>query len=221
MVVQSALERALSAVSEELLSWASDLGDTSGCTAVTAVRLDDSILVAHIGDSKAILCQQESQSGTPDMTPVLYLQEALSYSNISVHPPTSPDNPQSCEQLPHLFCPRCSWDKHKLAPITLNRHEPVQLTAGHVHAMELTSDHSPGRKDERKRILAAGGSVTQSSTGGAWPPSNFLLKGFAWCLSICWVSVYMMGHPWTSIQTTTCFCTWVPWPSELEVETEV
>lgn len=63
-MVQSALERVLSNVSEGLLQWASDTGDTSGCTAVTAVSVDDSFLVAHIGDSEAILCQQKSQDGS-------------------------------------------------------------------------------------------------------------------------------------------------------------
>ena len=76
-VVQGALQAVLSTVSEELLSWASDMGDTSGSTAVTAVSLDDSFLIAHIGDSRAILCQQKSQSGMPDMTPVLLSQNIL------------------------------------------------------------------------------------------------------------------------------------------------
>lgn len=69
--VQSALESVLGTVSEELLHWASESGDTSGCTAVTAVSLGNSFLVAHIGDSKAILCQQKSHEGTPHMSRLL------------------------------------------------------------------------------------------------------------------------------------------------------
>ncbi len=44
-------------------------------------------------------------------------------------------------------------------------------TAGHVSAVELTRDHSPGREDERRRILAAGGSITQNSAGCKCPLS--------------------------------------------------
>ena len=61
--MQSALESVLSTVSEDLLHWAAETGDASGCTAVTAVSLDDSFLIAHIGDSKAILCQQKTENG--------------------------------------------------------------------------------------------------------------------------------------------------------------
>ena len=85
-MVQSATERALSAVSEELLHWASRTGDTSGCTAVTAVSLDDSFLAAHIGDSKAILCQQKSQEGTPDISLILLCHKrTLSLSMSQIH----------------------------------------------------------------------------------------------------------------------------------------
>ena len=63
VTVQRALERALDLVSQELLVWASKSGDTSGCTAVIAVALGGSFVVAHIGDSRAILCQQRSEEG--------------------------------------------------------------------------------------------------------------------------------------------------------------
>ena len=61
--VQGALETAVSGVSEGLLQWASHSGDESGCTAVMAVAVDDSYLVAHVGDSRALLCQQEPGRG--------------------------------------------------------------------------------------------------------------------------------------------------------------
>ena len=51
-------------VSEGLLQWAGHSRDESGCTAVMAVTVDDSYLVAHIGDSRALLCQQEPGRGT-------------------------------------------------------------------------------------------------------------------------------------------------------------
>lgn len=53
----------MSTVSEELLQWQAKSGDTSGCTAVIACFLDDSFLVAHIGDSRAIMCQQKPEEG--------------------------------------------------------------------------------------------------------------------------------------------------------------
>ena len=53
----------MSRVSEGLLQWAGHSGDTSGCTAVMAVAVDDSYLVAHVGDSRAVLCQQEPGRG--------------------------------------------------------------------------------------------------------------------------------------------------------------
>ena len=62
--VRGALETAMSGVSKEILQWAGDSGDESGCTAVTAVAVDDSYLVAHVGDSRALLCQQEPGRGT-------------------------------------------------------------------------------------------------------------------------------------------------------------
>lgn len=63
VTVQRALERALTSVSQELLAWASKSGDASGCTAVIAVALGGSFVVAHIGDSRAILCQQRPEEG--------------------------------------------------------------------------------------------------------------------------------------------------------------
>ena len=54
----------MSRVSEGLLQWAAHSGDESGCTAVMAVAVDDSYLVAHVGDSKALLCQQKPGKGT-------------------------------------------------------------------------------------------------------------------------------------------------------------
>lgn len=50
-------------VNEELLQWAAESGDTSGCTAVIAMTIDNSYFVAHIGDSRAVLCQQNAASG--------------------------------------------------------------------------------------------------------------------------------------------------------------
>ena len=50
-------------VSEGLLQWAGHSGDESGCTGVMAVAVDGSYLVAHVGDSRALLCQQEPGRG--------------------------------------------------------------------------------------------------------------------------------------------------------------
>ena len=61
--VQRALERALDSVSQELLAWAVKSGDASGCTAVIAITLGQSFIVANLGDSRAILCQQRPEEG--------------------------------------------------------------------------------------------------------------------------------------------------------------
>ena len=65
-------------VSDDLLQWASHSGDESGCTAVMAVAVDDSYLVAHVGDSRALLCQQEPGRGAHALQ-VLCLEARMMY----------------------------------------------------------------------------------------------------------------------------------------------
>lgn len=59
LVAQKALQAAFKAVDEDSLLTARRDADPSGSTAVVALRLNCCVAVAHVGDSRAVLCQKD------------------------------------------------------------------------------------------------------------------------------------------------------------------
>lgn len=138
-----ALNAAFQIVDADMLREATLASDSSGSTAVVALRMDCCIAVAHVGDSRAMLCQRDvTNSSAPGAT---LLPPAI------VKPPL-------CSQ--HASATSNTNVIRRLYLIVLIYSVP----AG--NAVRLTDDHTPGRPNEQSRILAAGGRVTGGTAGG-------------------------------------------------------
>ncbi|XP_022640333.1 uncharacterized protein LOC106771884 isoform X5 [Vigna radiata var. radiata] len=128
-ILKEALLRAVHDIDAKFSEEASRNNFHSGSTATIVLVADDKILVANMGDSKAILCSKNFQSPkeAKDLLLKLYRQKEHDGS-VSM------------------------WDreKYKLA-------SSHGLT--HFAVKELTSDHHPDRVDERNRVETAGGQV--------------------------------------------------------------
>ncbi|GAB2282328.1 hypothetical protein Dimus_016874 [Dionaea muscipula] len=104
----------------------------SGSTATVSLIVDGQILVANIGDSKALLCSERFQSPVEAKATLLRLhRQKRSDGTISRF--------KGCD----------NWKM-----VTSNG-----LT--HLFARELTRDHRPDREDEKLRVEMAGGYVTE------------------------------------------------------------
>ncbi|KAH1060327.1 hypothetical protein GLYMA_02G144500v4 [Glycine max] len=128
-ILKEALLRAVHDIDAKFSEEASRNNLHSGSTATVVLVADDKILVANIGDSKAILCSENFQSPreAKDLLLKLYRQKEHDGS-VSV------------------------WDREKYRLVSSHG-----LT--HFAVKELTSDHHPDRDDERIRVETAGGQV--------------------------------------------------------------
>ncbi|KAI3979807.1 hypothetical protein MKX01_013902 [Papaver californicum] len=104
----------------------------SGSTATVVLIVDGQILVANIGDSKALLCSEKLQSAKEIKATLLKLLRRRR-RNGSISPTRKDENSK-----------QISYDGLK-----------------HLVVKELTTDHHPDRDDERSRVEAAGGYVVE------------------------------------------------------------
>ncbi|KAI3967008.1 hypothetical protein MKW92_046135 [Papaver armeniacum] len=104
----------------------------SGSTATVVLIADGQILVANIGDSKALLCSEKFQSAKEIKATLLKLYRRRR-RNGSISPIRKDGNNK-----------QISYDGMK-----------------HLAVKELTTDHHPDRDDERSRVEAAGGYVVE------------------------------------------------------------
>jgi serine/threonine protein phosphatase PrpC len=63
VTTHNALQAAFHNVNEEFLLKARLSGDPAGSTAVVALKLDCHIMVAHVGDSRALMCKRTVTEG--------------------------------------------------------------------------------------------------------------------------------------------------------------
>ena len=139
--LQSAVVQALHTVDTSFADLAKQHDWEAGSTAVLALLANSSLLTAHVGDSRALICQapwavRESEMAADDLT----LQAPLESTDRA---------PQSSK----LGVPPFGF--------AAAGHAPTQPPA----VRQLTEDHSPNRPGEAARIAAAGGSVTPGGPG--------------------------------------------------------
>ena len=144
--IEAALTDAFAAVDAAFLEEAELQGLNDGTTAVTAVILPQQVLIGHVGDAKALLCQQPTRSSGA------YATDAP--GRISGHA-----HMHGLQQEHH---PASGVDS---SAGTVGHHRLGQVVDHVLQAHVLTKDHWPGRPDEQARLLAAGARVTAASTG--------------------------------------------------------
>ncbi|XP_020233845.1 uncharacterized protein LOC109813954 isoform X2 [Cajanus cajan] len=128
-ILKEALLRAVHDIDAKFSEEASRNNLRSGSTATIVLVADDKILVANIGDSKAILCSENFQSPREAKDSLLKIYRQKEHDgSVSV------------------------WDREKYRLASSHG-----LT--HFAVKELTSDHHPDRDDERIRVETAGGQV--------------------------------------------------------------
>lgn len=141
--IEQAIRNAFLAVDEAILGGAGRAGDPAGSTAAVAVSIGKQFVVAHVGDSRAVLCRR-----TPGVTQACLLVFA--------------DGRHQGSALTRL--------KRVVAGVVIERRVRCRcVCAGGLDAFTLTSDHTPDRKDELERILAAGGHVFSTTKGANLP----------------------------------------------------
>lgn len=123
-----------------------------GTTAAWALIWRRELLVAWLGDSRVVLCRWEGASN-PVPDPGI---------------PCTAGGSKPGERV-GSSCTSCAG-QHNPEPVQSNRpggaatadssSAPGKIGSKRLRAVALTEDHSPGRPDERARILAAGGSVS-------------------------------------------------------------
>ncbi|KAL2323517.1 hypothetical protein Fmac_027896 [Flemingia macrophylla] len=128
-VLKEALLRAVSDIDAKFSEEASRKNLHSGSTATIVLVADDKILVANIGDSKAILCSENFQSPREAKDSLLKIYRQKEHDgSVSM------------------------WDREKYRLASSHG-------LAHFAVKELTSDHHPDRDDERIRVETAGGQV--------------------------------------------------------------
>ena len=147
----------------------------AGSTAVLALLANGSLLTAHVGDSRALICQapwavREAEMAADDFT--------------------SETPPKSTDRAPHS-------SKPGVPPFGLVAagHAPTQPAA----VCELTEDHSPDRPGEAARIAAAGGFVTpggpgEAGTEPAGAPFSRSPRARHAVWDELWLGVALLGH---------------------------
>ncbi|KAL6978568.1 protein-serine,threonine phosphatase [Sarracenia purpurea var. burkii] len=129
-VLKESLLRAVHDIDATFSKEASRDNVNSGSTATVVLIADGKILVANIGDSKALLCSEEFQSLSETRATLLRLHR----------------------QKRHIGAiPRIEYnDRFKLV---------ASNGSAYFSAKELTRDHHPDRDDERSRVEFSGGRV--------------------------------------------------------------
>lgn len=128
-IIKESILRAIHDIDKTFSEEASRRALKSGATAAVVVIADRQILVANIGDSKAILC---SESAVP--------------------PPNFMDKTWRLNMRRKRRGGK--FMNNYLGEVDLNFHEHK-----YVHVKELSYDHHPDREDEKKRVEAAGGYI--------------------------------------------------------------
>ncbi|XP_028105664.1 probable protein phosphatase 2C 51 isoform X7 [Camellia sinensis] len=131
-ILKESLLRAIRDIDATFSKEASRDNLDSGSTATVILIADDQILVANVGDSKALLCSEEFQSVSEAKATLLRLYRQRRHNGAI--PPIKYN------------------DGSKLA---------VSNGLAHFSAKELTTDHHPDRDDERSRVESAGGHVLE------------------------------------------------------------
>ncbi|KAL7198730.1 hypothetical protein ACSBR2_021101 [Camellia fascicularis] len=131
-ILKESLLRAIRDIDATFSKEASRDNLDSGSTATVILIADDQILVANVGDSKALLCSEEFQSLSEAKATLLRLYRQRRHNGAI--PPIKYN------------------DASKLA---------VSNGLAHFSAKELTTDHHPDRDDERSRVESAGGHVLE------------------------------------------------------------
>ncbi|XP_010256233.2 PREDICTED: probable protein phosphatase 2C 51 [Nelumbo nucifera] len=129
-ILKESLLRAIHDIDEKFSKEALRYNRDSGSTATVVLKVDGQILVANVGDSKALLCSEKLQSS----------QEAR--GNLSKFYRRKRQN--------GAIIPINDNEKFRLA---------ASNGLVHFFVKELTRDHHPDRDDERSRVEAAGGYV--------------------------------------------------------------
>lgn len=135
--LEAALREAISNIDTTFVSEAATSGIKSGSTACVALRVGDRLLVANVGDSKALFCSScegGKQSSNEHLT-------GLDHKGVL----------KSSRRARYRMS-RMSRDA-----------TPHPHSEG-LCVQELTSDHHPNRVEERLRIEASGGFVTSGSS---------------------------------------------------------
>ncbi|CAN6828695.1 unnamed protein product, partial [Brassica oleracea] len=131
-IIKEALLRAIHDIDATFTKEASNRKLNSGSTATVALFADGQLMVASIGDSKALLCSEKFE--TPDEARATLVKL---YRERRRNPDSSSPSRFSDFKLEH--------SNGRLRLI----------------AKELTKDHHPNREDEKDRVEAAGGYVTE------------------------------------------------------------
>ncbi|KAL0668200.1 hypothetical protein Bca4012_030904 [Brassica carinata] len=131
-IIKEALLRAIHDIDATFTKEASNRKLNSGSTATVALFADGQLMVASIGDSKALLCSEKFE--TPDEARATLVKL---YRERRRNPDSSSPSRFSDFKLEH--------SNGRLRLI----------------AKELTKDHHPNREDEKNRVEAAGGYVTE------------------------------------------------------------
>lgn len=131
-IIKEALLRAIHDIDATFTKEASNRKLNSGSTATVALFADGQLMVASIGDSKALLCSQKFETPEEARATLVKL-----YREQRRNPDSSSPSRFSDFKLEH-------------------RNGRLRLIA-----KELTKDHHPSREDEKSRVEAAGGYVTE------------------------------------------------------------
>ncbi|XAR58577.1 Phosphoprotein phosphatase [Bertholletia excelsa] len=131
-ILKESLLRAIHDVDAKFSKEASRENLDSGSTAAVILKADDQILVANVGDSKAVLCSEEFQSLSETKANLLRLYRQRRQNG--------------------AIRPIKYFDGFKLA---------ASNGMPHFSAKELTRDHHPDRADEKARVESAGGRVLE------------------------------------------------------------
>ncbi|KAM7253902.1 hypothetical protein ACFE04_031584 [Oxalis oulophora] len=136
-VLKEALLRAIHDIDAAFSKEASRNKLDSGTTATVVLLADGNVLVANIGDSKALLCSEKFLSPA----------DAKGLSGVSA------------------TLLRLRREQRSNSAATLPRHRYKKATTGnglpHFIVKQLTRDHHPDREDEKFRVEAAGGYVQE------------------------------------------------------------
>ncbi|KAL0725229.1 hypothetical protein Bca4012_039828 [Brassica carinata] len=131
-IIKEALLRAIHDIDATFTKEASNRKLNSGSTATVALFADGQLMVASIGDSKALLCSEKFETPEEARATLVKL-----YRERRRNPDSSSPSRFSDFKLEH--------SNGRLRLI----------------AKELTKDHHPNREDEKDRVEAAGGYVTE------------------------------------------------------------
>eukprot|EP00891_Asterochloris_glomerata_P000100 jgi/Astpho2/100/Aster-x0005 len=144
--LQSAVVQALHTVETSFADRAKQHDWEAGSTVVLVLLANSSLLTAHVGDSRAVICQ----------APWAVQEAEMAADECAVQTPLKGTD----------RAPECSEPGVPQLGLAAAGHAPTQPAA----VRELTEDHSPDMPGEAVRIAAAGGFVTPGGPDGCVRP---------------------------------------------------